>query len=129
MNRDKSLLSLNTTVYPLSVIYKTAYIFLDRCYVFLDLDNEGNVQVSLELKNNLAISNDVLAGEFSDELLNQVVRFDVYQKTKNVRELILARALYSTCYNQEEGVASGELETNKFDINEIAKDWFSSHGK
>lgn len=121
-------ISLNKKIYPLSIIYKTSYIFLDRCYFFLDQDEDENVVVSLKLKQKQDPSSyESIVGEFQNELINQAVRVDVYQKTKSVRELILARALYSTSYVQEEGEGSSELSTREFDINSIAKDWFSNN--
>ncbi|AGY77735.1 hypothetical protein [Clostridium autoethanogenum] len=43
-----------------------------------------------------------LVGEFYNELLNQTLRIEIFKETKNIRELILGRALYNTCVEVKE---------------------------
>ena len=53
-----------------------------------------------------------------------MVRIHVTNKTKNIRELILARALSSTVIERFEDEIVDEEEP---DINEILTDWFEKY--
>lgn len=92
-NTDSSLgLSVNTDVYPLEVLFRVCYAFTDRCYLFLesgDLESTINVRFSRK-RNELDLA--ALANEFSNELINQRVRFDLANETRPIRELIVAQA-------------------------------------
>ncbi len=69
-------------------------MFLDRAYVHLDV--EGNCYtVTIRSKEQLDDHYDY-ENEFENELLAQQARKIVSVKTKNIRELIAARALSST---------------------------------
>lgn len=68
-----------------------------------------------------------------NELFNESIRFDVMKQTKNIRELILGRALYSTCIDTEkkENEEKNEIQTddNNYNINNIAVNWFEGNNK
>ena len=55
------------------------------------------------------------------------------KQTKNIRELILGRALYSTCIDTEknENEEKNEMQTddNNYNINNIAVNWFEGNNK
>ena len=67
--------SLDETLYPVDAVYGAAYLFVDRCYVFLTRDAESKVGVPLRSKHDSDDSKmEGLAGELANELLNQVLR-------------------------------------------------------
>jgi His-Xaa-Ser system protein HxsD len=83
-------------LYPLEVIFSTAYIYIDRCYVFLDKPARDQVLVRLRGKPDCdAATFDSIVGEFENELLSQALRRKVAQRTEGVREAIVHRALFS----------------------------------
>jgi His-Xaa-Ser system protein HxsD len=90
---DGSLsICVDTAIYSLEVIFRTCYVFTDRCYLFLS-PNESNsvINVFCACKTpgcDLA----ALVGEFSNELINQRVRMDIAAQTRTIRELIVAQA-------------------------------------
>ncbi len=91
---SRAVLELEERLYPLEAIYGAAYLFLDRCHVFLADAGLGRVRVTLryhEPPRDAVL--DELAGEFSNELLNQILRQRLAQSTSRVRELYTARAL------------------------------------
>lgn len=100
---------------------KVAYHFIDRYYVYLDYISEQPEYMQIELSPKKGVHSKAVeaAGEFMNELLNQNLRVGIEKKTESVRELVLARALY-TSYLDE---AEDEEEAN-YNINSIAKDWF-----
>ena len=62
--------------------------------------------------------------EFENELLAQQARKIVSVKTKNIRELIAARALSSTIVQLGEELEEEESDYNSADI---LKDWFEEN--
>lgn len=107
--------------YTREVVLKAAYAFTDCSYVHLDAD-EANFIVSLTPKENMDIN--LLYKKFENELVAQETRRLVAEKTKNVREMIVARALASTIVNIE-----GEEQENaqSYDAENILKDWFEEN--
>lgn len=104
VHEDENLVSLtlNRKLYNLEVIYGTSYIFIDRCYVFLDLDDDGNVVAHLKGREDLD-GNQLqgLVGEFSNELVNQLLRVKVAKRNAKIRETIVSRALFSNFKERE----------------------------
>lgn len=88
---NKLLLTINTDVYSLEAIFRTCYIFTDRCYLYLSPGSEKEIQVYLKAKNSTVELNKI-AGEFCNELINQRVRIDLAHETGKIRELIVAQA-------------------------------------
>lgn len=88
---------LHESIYPLDAIYGAAYLFVARCYVFLTRPGDGQVDVRLRTKeaaDEATLAG--LAGEFANELLNQVLRFRISESTARIREYYMARAFLST---------------------------------
>ena len=77
---------------------KTAYIFINSFYIFFDYLDEDYIKVQLKAKNIITKSKlESSAGEFLNQLLHHRIRFDIQNETKNLRQLILGRALYTEC--------------------------------
>jgi His-Xaa-Ser system protein HxsD len=87
---------IDEKIFPRPVICAAAYIFIERCYIRLSRAEKKHVQVQLKGKKKLAKSQlEKLAGEFENELLHQLLRNQVAQKTDQLREIIVGRALLS----------------------------------
>ena len=116
------MMKFQKTLYSKIALLKAAYNFTDRAYVHLDADNEY-YYVSIRPKaENSPISEE----EFGNEILAQSVRHEVYLQTKNIRELLMARAMASSLVvspESKEDTAAEELFTE----DEILKDWFADH--
>lgn len=106
-------------LYSKVALMKAAYNYTDRAYVHLDVDEEY-YYVTLILKDNEKIEEE----EFMNEMLAQAIRHEVYKQTKNIRELLLARAVASSIVVDDEVIVN---ETEEFDENDILKDWFINH--
>lgn len=100
---------LNKDIYNVKTIMKAAYNFIEDFYILLNYVN-SDIEVVLESKEQKN-SEEMKKhkGEFYNELLRQNVRYIVAKDTKNIRELVMGRALYDTCI---------EYEDTKEDINE-----------
>jgi His-Xaa-Ser system protein HxsD len=82
------------SLYPLDAIYGAAYIFIDRCYVYLDAPDADRVQVSLVGRSELSEAElKALAGEFANELLSQAWRHEITEANRPILEAVAAQAL------------------------------------
>jgi His-Xaa-Ser system protein HxsD len=89
---DSLCICLDLTVYPLEVLFRVCYAFTDRCYLFLTHgEPSSSVKVQFARKSP-DCELEKVAGEFSNELINQKVRLDIAAETKPIRELIVAQA-------------------------------------
>lgn len=110
--------SVDETIYDLDVVMGAAYLFLDRCYVFLD--READQRISVVLRTREATNDEALmtmAGNFSNELLNQALRKQVGEANAKVREFIMARALFSA-----EGPSTIDKLLAELDAEEMSSD-------
>lgn len=83
---------VDTGVYPLEVLFRTCYAFTDRCYLFLSTSETSGV-IHVRFKQKLESCDlESVAGDFSNELINQRVRLEIANETRAIRELIVAQA-------------------------------------
>lgn len=83
---------VNTAIYPVEVLFRTCYTFTDRCYLFLEPDEEKNcVYIHISGKE-LSADVGAVAGEFANELINQELRRQIAAETRSIRELIVTQA-------------------------------------
>ncbi len=123
---DTTTFRIDSNVYPKYVVMKTAYIFIDNFYIFLSMDNNGDLLVEMKHKQGYSASLEMV-GEFYNELLNQLLRAHVSEQTKGIREIILARALHQTCIQTEENTTNENILSTSYSIEDIAHDWFATH--
>lgn len=115
-------------LYSKEVILKAAYAFTDRLYIHLDADaTYYKVQLISKEENK---NEKKLYAEFENELIAQETRRVIAEQTKNIREMIIARALSSTIVNNVEE-ANIDLLKNEdaYAAEEILQDWFDVYGK
>jgi His-Xaa-Ser system protein HxsD len=84
---------VDETLFPMDSIYGAAYRFVDRCWLHLRRPADRQVEVRLKAKGPTTVAElEALAGEFANELLNQVVRQRVGETNSKLREYVIARA-------------------------------------
>ncbi|BCN31082.1 His-Xaa-Ser system protein HxsD [Anaeromicropila herbilytica] len=110
----------NKELYLQKALMKAAYSFTDRAYVHLDCDKSYYI-VSVDMKDNLDV---ITEKEFQNELLAQMVRLQISQETKSIRELVMARAFASSIIESTEEVILQPEEAKEINIEKILKDWF-----
>ena len=93
---------LDKDIYPLVSIKKALSNFMNDTYIKIDRINKSNIIIKIELKKDDGISIDEIIGELYNELLRESLRYDIAMQTKNIRELIVGRALYTTCIDIDE---------------------------
>ncbi len=107
-------------LYPKIALIKAAYNYTDVAYVHLDAD-DAYYFVSVEEKQP---GKEVNEKDFINEMLAQSVRHEVYQQTKNIRELLLARAM-ATSVIVDKDIVEDDDGKSSFTEDEILKDWFA----
>lgn len=118
LTKDKAIFFVNEEIYSLTSVMKTAYMFIDKVYIYFDYEKEKSIRVEFSSKETYDKNfMEKIIGEFYNELLNQTLRLKIFKDTKNIRELILGRALYNTCIETEENNDSNE-ELPYYAINE-----------
>lgn len=105
-------------LYSKTALIKAAYNFSDVAYIHLDAD-QNYFYASISPKYENVIVSEI---EFFNEMLAQSVRHEVYRQTKNIRELMLARAMASSVMVENE--FDNIEENEEFSEDEILKDWF-----
>ena len=116
-------IDVHKDVYPINAIYRAAYFFIDRYYIGIDIRGESYL-IYLSSKTSEDVNPKEISGEFQNELLLQLVRMNIENETKQVRELIIARGLYSAFIPEEERPSLDEIDGDvSYDLDEIAKAW------
>ncbi len=142
-NKSRGCLSftINTKIYSLKAIYQAAYLFLDRVYVYLDGDPSKKIKVAMKLKGPSFVPQSgptegrdqelyKIAGEFHNELLNQMLREKISDSNAKIREYIVSAALYNAVPSDVDRILK-EVEDEDWqqDPLGIAKTWESSSVK
>lgn len=92
---NRIVFKLSPHVYELDAILGTAYLFLDRAYVYLDRDDEANIIAAFKAKKKMEKEElEKIAGEFQNELLSQTLRVRLARENQKIREQIVQLALY-----------------------------------
>jgi His-Xaa-Ser system protein HxsD len=94
--KNLARIQVDEKLFPRDVVVSAAYMFLDRCYVRLEQAPRRHVLVQIKGKKKLGknqLAN--LAEEFENELLHQLIRRQVAERTDGLREVIVGRALFS----------------------------------
>lgn len=116
------------SLYRSECVLKAAYLFVDKAYILVDEDDKYWL-VNLHVKND-EDNLDELEGKFMNELLEQVVRINVYSQTKNIREMLIARAISTSIIDDRDKdalVAYDTIDENEF--KNVLTDWFDKHEK
>ncbi len=123
--------TLDEAIYPRDAVYGAAYLFVDRCFVFLSRPADQRIEVRLKPKGEAdAAALEALAGELCNELLNQVLRFRLAESTGRIREYTFARAFFSTPTNASIDALLAELDAEELasDPLEVEVPWARKEG-
>lgn len=120
-------------LYSRTALIKAAFHYTDRAYVHLDCD-DSSYTVDIVQKPGCT---PVDLHEFDNTLLAQLAREEVYQKTKEIRKIALARAMASSIIETNEDIHAEKQNDRKvpeplpFEEDtekpeDILKDWFTT---
>jgi His-Xaa-Ser system protein HxsD len=126
-------LTCDAVLYPLQAVYGAAYVFLDRCYVFLDRPADGQVRVTLTAKSGEADPGALraLVGEFANELLSCAWRHQIAVDNRVLIEAATMQAVAGAMGPPSlDDLADFDFSDQGFDDPlGIAMSWEEKHGK
>jgi len=113
--------NVDESIFLLEAVYGAAYLFVDRCWVFLTRPKDGVVGVNLKSKSDTVTEAelDALAGEFSNELLNQAIRVKLGESTATIREYMMARAFFTTPVQSSIDALLAELDAEELEEDDL----------
>lgn len=121
-NLDKNQVSFNIheELFVLDAVYGAAYLFVDRCWMFLTRPADNVVGVHLKTKEAAEESElESLAGEFANELLNQAIRVRIGESTSTIREYTMARAFFTAPVQSSIDALLAELDAEELEEDEL----------
>jgi His-Xaa-Ser system protein HxsD len=123
------IVSINTKMFQLDVIYAASYVFIDRAYVILDSNSKGIVKVMLKPKKEEDLEK--LGLEFDNELIKYAFYKKTSEKNKAVKEAIMQRALITNDPSifEEDALFDEDLDKLFDDPEGIAIPWEEKHNK
>lgn len=108
-------------IYSKKALLRASYTFTDEFYVHLSTDEREYI-VELSAKTG---DNSIEYEEFKNEILSQTLKEQLETDTKDIRTLIMARALSSSLIDNSEDPAV--IESNDESADSIMKDWFEQN--
>lgn len=132
-----AIIELSSNIYPTISVQKAIANFMDLTYIKLE-EKDNKIILKLKIKDNKENLEQII-GEFYNELLRESLRYNISKETKNLRELIVGRALYTTCIEMDKELTEKQeiLESTKdnddfneeedFPLDEIVINWFEKY--
>lgn len=126
INDSYAEIVLSKDIYPLVSVKKALANFMEEIYIKIN-SNKDEIVVQIVPKENKEKLEKII-GEFYNELLRESLRYNIATETKNLRELIVGRALYTTCIDLEENQEENNYtEEEEYSLDEIAVNWFDKY--
>ena len=97
-------------------------------------ENDKNFIIDFKLQDKQGNLEKII-GEFYNECLRESLRYEISVETKNLRELIVGRALYTTCIELDENEDNQEQsdgpiyedDNTEYSLEDIAVNWFEKY--
>jgi His-Xaa-Ser system protein HxsD len=98
LDETRAILDVDAGIYPLEALYAAAYVFIDRCYVFLDRPEPTKLRVILSPKQLDADEDTAeqlrdMVGELANELVSAAWRHQITQENRAQIESVTMQAI------------------------------------
>lgn len=117
-------ISLNLSLYARPAVMKALYKYHQKYMISFEV-NHDHLDVYFET-TSATEDIDVLVASILKELSYQMIRYDTMHATNQVRQLLVARALYATCIEEDrtlETSSGNEQSSWKDDQRNIFASW------
>lgn len=122
------VLEVDDRLFCSEAVLKASYLFIDKFFVSPSYKENHVISISLEAKGRNCI--DGVDKDFGNELIAQMVRYNLAKSNKTMKELILGRALYSTCLDEAEPDRfDDEAISVEYSLDDIAVNWFNVYNE
>ena len=111
-------------LYSKTALLKAAYNYTDKVYIHLDADDKYYYVSVMPKSEGIMISEE----EFVNEMLAQSVRHEIFLQTKDIRELLLARAMATSVIMEKNIEEPSGSVNDSFNEDAILRDWFETNG-
>lgn len=119
-------IEIDKKIYSKNAVLKTSLSFIDNVYIHLS-QTEDNWIIEWKSKTDCELN----PSEFENELINQQIRDNLIEETKDTRKLILARAFASTIIDAESNSQMNFEDIDDVSSSEsdgILRGWFDDKG-
>lgn len=93
------VLRVDRHLYSDEAVFRTCYVFTDRCYLFLEQAGTDHLTVRFRRRNS-GVDLTAVLGDFENELISQRLRVSLGCETAEIRKLIVARAFADARFEQ-----------------------------
>lgn len=93
------VLRVDRHLYSDEAIFRTCYVFTDRCYLFLEQAGADLLTVRFRRRNS-GVDLTAVLGDFENELISQRLRVSLGRETAEIRKLIVARAFSDATFER-----------------------------
>lgn len=96
LDDKRAIVDVDAGIYPLEALYGAAYVFIDRCYVFLDRPEPTKLRVVLSPKTLDGDAEEQLrdmVGELANELVSAAWRHQITQENRAQIEAVTMQAI------------------------------------
>jgi His-Xaa-Ser system protein HxsD len=112
--------NVSEDLFVIDAVYGAAYLFVDRCWLFMSRPSDRVIGVHLKTKEDTDEAGlEALAGEFANELLNQAIRVQIAESTATLREYTMARAFFTTPVQSSIDALLAELDAEELEEDEL----------
>lgn len=112
--------NVSEDLFVIDAVYGAAYLFVDRCWLFMSRPSDRVIGVHLKTKEDTDEAGlEALAGEFANELLNQAIRVQIADSTSTLREYTMARAFFTTPVQSSIDALLAELDAEELEEDEL----------
>lgn len=118
------IIRLKKGIYSLYSIKKASFIFTEKAYLLIDEEDDYYI-IDISPKDGVI---DRVEEDFKNEVLAQTIREDIFERTRETRNLIIGRALSSSAIINNFSMVGAEdtIKDDSFDADTILKDWFNN---
>lgn len=89
---NQASITVDPKIYSIDVIFRTAYWFTDRFYVFLDRNSDDQIVIEVRTKDASAANLQDACAEFCNSLIDFRVREMVGKEMAPIREALVTKA-------------------------------------
>ncbi len=94
------LLRINKNIYSKEIVIQTTYVLLEKYYFLIDEKGDYWEVLIKPKEENKEVSEEIVL-DFMDELIESSSYLDQLKRTKEIRELILEKAILSQTIDDE----------------------------
>ncbi len=126
---QKFELLIDSQIFPINIVLKASYNFLDKGYFFFKYDENKNIILVFTKKEDVKLKHETIIWDFSDELLSVLLRDKLEVENKYIRETIVWAAIansidtnnFVSLDTNQANTANNQIDFDK-DIDEILRE-------